>query len=96
LAFLYQQLNTFHTPPMAAVATAITTARHDPAALRGLSLPILWITSSDDALFPSELVADAAAQVGARCEVIAGAGHSSYFERPGVWNRVLLEFLASI
>lgn len=33
---------------------------------------------------------------GARLETIAGAGHSSNLDRPGAFNRVLLDFLDSL
>ena len=95
LAFLYQQLNTFHTPPMAAVLGGITGSRHDADAMAALPFPKLWITSTHDQLFPADLIKDAAARAGARCEVIADAGHSPYFERAAAWNDVVLDFIAA-
>jgi len=93
-AFLYQQLNTFHTPPMAAVARALMGAHIDHSALDALGLPILVITGTDDALFPAPLVTDSASRL-ARATIveIADAGHSPYFERPDEYNAALLEFL---
>ena len=94
-AFLYQQLNTFHEPPMALVAPA-TSRRYDLDAFSGLGIPTLFIGSSDDALFPAALLRDVAERVGARYEFIEGAGHSPYFEQPDDWNRVYLQFLATV
>jgi 3-oxoadipate enol-lactonase len=93
-AFLYQQLNTFHDPPMAAVAGALTGARVEHAALDALGIPILVITGTDDALFPAPLVIDSAARLEhATIVEIADAGHSPYFERPDEYNAALLRFL---
>jgi pimeloyl-ACP methyl ester carboxylesterase len=93
-AFLYQQLNTFHTPPMAAVVGSLFSARVDHAALDALDIPILMITGSDDQLFPAPLIADSASRLkNASLVEIADAGHSPYFERPDEWNDALLRFL---
>jgi 3-oxoadipate enol-lactonase len=94
-AFLYQQLNTFHDPPMAAVMGALTGSRIDHAALDALGIPMLVITGTDDALFPASLVIDSASRLAhATIVEIADAGHSPYFERPAEYNAALLGFLA--
>jgi pimeloyl-ACP methyl ester carboxylesterase len=93
-AFLYQELNTFHTPPMAAVMTALVGARFDHAALNALAVPMLVISSSDDQLFPPRLVADSARRLEHASYVeVPDAGHSTYFERPDEYNTALLDFL---
>jgi pimeloyl-ACP methyl ester carboxylesterase len=93
-AFLYQQLNTFHSPPVRAVVSALTDTNVAHAAIDELGIPVLVITSSDDALFPPALVADSARRL-ANAEVveIANAGHSPYFERPDEYNAALLRHL---
>ena len=94
-AFLYQQLNTFHSPPLAAIAAALGGARVEHAALDALGLPILVITGSDDVLFPAALVRDSASRLTNPTIVeIADAGHSPYFERPDEYNAALLRHLA--
>jgi pimeloyl-ACP methyl ester carboxylesterase len=96
-AFLYQQLNTFHTPPMVEVGAALagSSVTHDELSATGV--PLLGITGSDDALFPPKLMTESIEGVrGARVVEIADAGHSPYFERPDEYNAVLLEFLASV
>jgi len=94
-AFLYQQLNTFHTPPMAAVGRVLAGARVEHAALDALGIPILVITGTDDALFPAPLVTESAARLtNATVVEIGDAGHSPYFERPEEYNAALLPFLA--
>jgi 3-oxoadipate enol-lactonase len=95
-AFLYQQLNTFHSPPMGAVAKALTGAHVEHAALDALGIPILAITGTDDVLFPAPLVIDSASRLThATIVEIADAGHSPYFERPDEYNAALLNFLAA-
>ena len=93
-AFLYQQINTFHAPPINDVLMALATPI-DHAAIDALDLPVLAITSVDDQLFPPKLVAESIGRL-RRGQVIeiADAGHSTYFERPEPFNAALLEFLA--
>ncbi len=96
-AFLYQQLNTFHTPPMADIVTAIMGARIAHADLDALGIPILMITGSDDQLFPAPLIVDNASRLtNATLVEIADAGHSPYFERPDEYNDALLRFLEKV
>jgi len=95
-AFLYQQLNTFHTPPMAAVGRALAGAVVEHAALDALGLRVLVITGTDDVLFPAPLIIETASRLdGAAIVEIADAGHSPYFERPDEYNAALLRFLAA-
>jgi 3-oxoadipate enol-lactonase len=94
-AFLYQQLNTFHSPPMGAVGRALTGGHIEHAALDALGIPILVITATDDGLFPAPLIIDSASRLtNATIVEIADAGHSPYFERPDEYNAALLGFLA--
>ena len=93
-AFLYQQLNTFHAPPLAAIGRALARTTVEHAALDALGIRVLVITGSDDALFPAPLVVDSASRLAhATIVEIADAGHSPYFERPDAYNAALLEFL---
>jgi len=87
-------LNTFHTPPMAAIAGAIMQTRVEHAALDATGVPVLVITGEHDALFPAKLVQDSASRLAnARGVEIADAGHSPYFERPDEYNAAVLEFV---
>ena len=82
LAFLYQQLDSFHEPPFPAIMRALTGWEVTPAQIDAANVPVLVITSPDDQLFPADLIRSGAARVrNARVVEIAGAGHSSYFER---------------
>jgi len=90
-AFLYQQLNTFHAPPLPAIGRALARAHVDHAAIDALGIPVLVITGSDDALFPAALVADSARLLtDVDIVEIADAGHSPYFECPAEYTAALL------
>ena len=95
-AFLYQQINSFHTPPMADIWTSLPKPI-EHAAIDTTGVPVFAITSSGDELFPAPLVVDSIKQL-ARAKVVevVDAGHSTYFERPDEFNAVLLSFLASV
>jgi 3-oxoadipate enol-lactonase len=95
LAFLYQQLDSFHDAPMVAVARALTgwEVTHDQ--MNATRVPLLIVTAPDDQLFPAPLIKDGATRLhDARVVEIAGAGHSPYFERASDFNTALLAFLS--
>ncbi len=96
LAFLYQQLNTFHQPPMPAVVRALTGTRHSPETVAALPFAKLWISATHDQLFPAALVEPVAAAIGAHFELIADAGHSPYFECAVEWNARVGSFLDGV
>jgi 3-oxoadipate enol-lactonase len=94
LAFLYQQLDSFHEPPFPAVMRALTGWEVTHAQMNATTVPILVVTSPEDQLFPAPLIrAGADLLSDARVVEIAGAGHSSYFERASDFNAALLAFL---
>jgi 3-oxoadipate enol-lactonase len=65
--------------------------------LEGYSVPTLVLTSPEDILFPPAAMEEVAAAIpGARLEVIPGVGHSTYFEAPEIFNRVVGGFLAEV
>lgn len=95
LAHLYRAISRMN-PPRAADFLALpagyrgSTAR----ALSRLGIPILFLAAEHDALMPPEIMRSAHRLVrGSRFIVIAGAGHSAYFERPDVFNAVVMAFL---
>jgi pimeloyl-ACP methyl ester carboxylesterase len=96
LAFLYQQLDSFHEPPLIAVARALTGWEVTHEQMNATGVPVLVITSPEDQLFPAGLVRDGARRLrDARVVEIDGAGHSSYFERATEFNAALLAFLGA-
>ena len=65
-----------------------------PEDLARIACPILFIANDEDVVMPP-FAADAMAAVvpGARVAHIPDAGHSGYFERPALFNRLVGEFL---
>lgn len=95
-AFLYQQLGSTREPPTDAMRSLLHTAFADDV-LAAVRTPVLMIGSTDDAIFPPALLREAAARLpSARLEIVEGAGHSTYYERPEVWNELVGSFLAEV
>jgi 2-succinyl-6-hydroxy-2,4-cyclohexadiene-1-carboxylate synthase len=62
-----------------------------------ISVPTLVIAGDEDVYAPPPVMqALGSAIPNARFEVIAGAGHSAYWEQPAAWNRLILDFLADL
>ena len=62
--------------------------------LRGLKMPVLFVTGTEDIVIPPPLVEALSAMVpGAKLEIISEAGHSVYFERAERFNLVVDKFL---
>lgn len=95
-AFLYQQLGSTREPPADAMRSLLHTSFADDA-LAAVRTPVLMIGSTDDAIFPPVLLREAAARLPtARLEIVEAAGHSTYYERPEVWNELVGSFLAAV
>jgi len=95
-AFLYEQLGSFHTPPMDKLGATIQwSITHDDIA--ALEVPVLFVAGTHDAIFPATLLAASCALLrGAEYVEIPDAGHSPYFEQPQAWNAAVLEFLLGV
>ncbi len=71
-------------------ANTVTWAR-----LSGLNVPALIIGGDADLYVPPPLIRTYAAHIpGAELVIVPEAGHSVYWERPDVFNRAVLDFLA--
>lgn len=95
---LYGAINRFNDTVNAEVARAIGNAglRCDLAKLEHYDVPTLFITSDKDVMFEASFIRALADNLpGARFINLGDVGHSSYFERPDDFNRVLREFLES-
>lgn len=65
--------------------------------LAGIAVPTLWLTGSEDVVFPSPVAgAMAALMPAARHVELPETGHSAYFERPADFNRILAGFLDEV
>jgi len=68
-----------------------------PVDYSGFPVPTLFIVGDEDELtLPWLIEATAQAVGGARLEVIAGAGHSPFYERTEDYNRVLTAFIEGL
>jgi pimeloyl-ACP methyl ester carboxylesterase len=78
-------------------ARMIALQTRPPNDLARLQVPTLFITGDEDVVFPPMLApALAALMPNARVEPVVGAGHSVYFERADVFNRLVEEFFAKV
>ena len=93
-SFLYAQISGLNAPLAADFRDQLlrlTTPVERYAATR---VPTFFLTSEEDGLIWPELSAKVHAHVpGSRFERVAAAGHSTYFERPDVFNREVGAFL---
>jgi len=56
-------------------------------------VPVLFISGKEDIVFPPPAAAALARLVpGAKLESVPEAGHSVYFERPEIFNRLVSDF----
>ena len=95
LEFLYRSINRLN-PKRPRDFLAI------PAGYRGSSaerlaesaIPVLFLTGEHDAIVPPYVTRLCHEAVpGSRFQIIPGAGHSAYFEKPGEFNQAVMDFL---
>lgn len=99
LHFLYQQIDglsyALDKPALRAKLIAMRTTT--PERLRALTMPILCITGEEDLVIPPAAVAWFASVLPrARVARVPDAGHSVYFERALVFNRLVDDFLGEV
>ena len=62
-----------------------------------MKTPVLFIGGEHDEVMPVSLMEVARGLIPtARMSVVAGAGHSVYFEEPDVFNQLVLDFFAEL
>lgn len=96
MAYLYDQVSAFNPAlgPEHAQAVFAPQTLAPVAALAGLACPVLVIAGEHDPIWPPDALAGiVAAMPDARMEVIAGAGHSPYFEQPAAFNALIADFV---
>ena len=65
--------------------------------LAQMRVPTLLIVGEEDVVMPPAVIEASHRLIpGSRLEVVAGAGHSVYFERPEIFNRLVLEFFGRV
>ncbi len=79
---------------MPTVRPLLATIRIPPGALAANRVPMLVLSGDEDWFFKPETLADMAKRIpNARSTCLAGVGHSSYFEAPDDFNRIVGDFL---
>jgi pimeloyl-ACP methyl ester carboxylesterase len=95
LEFLYREIDRLSTGlDKEALRPKLEAVRTLPASdLKRLTVPVLFITGTEDVIFPPPAAAALAKLVpGAKLESVSEAGHSVYFQRPEVFNRLVSKF----
>jgi 3-oxoadipate enol-lactonase len=95
LAVLYQLISSLgDKPPDTDVFVMLAKMRVDLAALRALEVPVHVVVGEHDELCPPEAVRKVAEAIpGAEFTVLAGTGHSPYFEDAPAWNEAVTGFI---
>lgn len=93
-AFLYQQIAAFNSGLRPDISNPEIYMTPQQCAASGVPF---WVVASDlDPLFPEPLLRAVAGHLGATLRAVKGAGHSTYFEMPEVFNSIVDEFLQAV
>jgi pimeloyl-ACP methyl ester carboxylesterase len=98
LHYLYQGIDalSWDLDKDSLMSRLIATRTRNPGELADLNLPVLWIFGDEDPLFPPELVAAVRSRFPDHpLECFPETGHSTYFERPAEFNRLVSAFLTT-
>lgn len=90
-AVLYRQISAFNTQARPNIRDASVYV--EPVAVKASSVPFLVLSSDLDPLFPPAVLESVANDINAPLVQVAGAGHSTYFEKPEEFNAVVRNFL---
>ena len=93
-AVLYRQISAFNTQARPNIRDDAVYV--EPGAVKDSGIPFLVLSSDFDPLFPPAVLESVANDIGAPLKRVAGAGHSTYFEKPLEFNAIASEFLASV
>ncbi len=99
LQYLYQAIGRLRLDlDMEATRKKLWAMRNTPpSALAALTMPVLCITGEDDVLMPTPAIEALVTLLPkGRLARVPKAGHSVYFERPEVFNRLVGEYLREI
>jgi pimeloyl-ACP methyl ester carboxylesterase len=95
LEFLYREIDRLSSSlDKQALRAKLIAARNLPATdLKRVTTPVLFISGTEDIVFPPPAAAALATLIpGAKLESVSEAGHSVYFERPELFNRLVSNF----
>ena len=96
-AFLYAQINGMNPPREPEPNGFLTGEGPKAPELAAMQVPTLLVAGDHDVLMPPPALQAAQKLIpGSRLEMVPGGGHSVYFEQPGLFNRLVLEFFAGV
>ena len=96
-AFLYRQINLSNPARDPEPNGFISGEGPKSRELAGMKVPTLLIVGDEDIVMPPSVMEMSHKLIpGSRLEVVPGAGHSVYFERPDVFNDLVLDFFAGV
>lgn len=99
LTFLFGSIGRMNPPIPTSIVSGLFRNPAGPRAeeLAGFAVPTLLIVGEEDLIFPPNVIEAAHRLIpGSRLEIVSGAAHSTHFEQPGIFNRLLRGFLAEI
>ena len=93
-AFLYSQISGLNPPSVSDVTSTAGPTRAD---LARQPVPTLLIVGEEDLIAPVEVMRALHRLIpDSRLEVVPGAAHSTYFEQPAEFNRLVGDFFAQV
>jgi len=98
-AFLYDQVRALNPAREESLGSGTPMNRLPVSAEQAAAIatPVLFIEGEDDVLIPPEVIQVAQQMIpGAQLRMVAGAGHSVYFERPDEFNALVDSFFAEV
>ena len=99
LVFLYTQIQGLNPEiPNDGIVSSFRDENGPKAAeLAGLRAPVLLIVGAEDLIFPPKVIRAVHRLIpGSQLEVVPGAAHSTHFEQPEAFNRLVGEFMAGV
>jgi 3-oxoadipate enol-lactonase len=97
LAFLYDAINDLNhaVEPRLLARMFDEEGRVAPERLAEIDLPTLFVAGEHDQLFPPDALRGVASLIaGSEFVLVPTSGHSTYFEDPATFNRIVSEFIA--
>ena len=98
-AFLYREISAltaaYNPPPPASNGSPAPSTNVGPVLDK--KIPVLFIVGEQDQLIPPPIIeAMHKSMPGSQLVKVPGAGHSVYWEKPDVYNRLVLDFLGAV
>ena len=93
-ALLYRQISAYNTQARPNIRD--DSVYVSPQQVKAAGVPFHVLASDLDPLFPPDVLESVATDIGAPVTHVQGAGHSTYFEKPIEFNRILGEYLDSL